>query len=128
MNWKGVVLHHSASRDVPANEIDRWHKERGWNGIGYHFVVRQNGDIEPGRELDKQGAHDKGRNKTHIGVCLAGKINQRPPTIEQLASLQKLLRGLMERFDIEIESIDRHHEKCPGQYFPMKLMKNNLAG
>ena len=128
MNWKGIVVHHSDSRDVSANEIDRWHKERGWNGIGYHFVIRQDGSIEPGRELDKQGAHDKVRNKTHIGVCLAGKIHQQPPTIDQLASLQKLLRGLMERFDIEVKSIDRHHGKCPGQYFPMELMKNNLVG
>ena len=127
MNYKGVVVHHSASRDVPANEIDHWHKDRGWNGIGYHFVIRKNGNIEPGRAIDKQGAHAKGRNKTHVGICLTGRLNERPPTIEQLASLSKLLRGLMNRYGFGADDIDGHHEECPGEFFPMKIIKDNLA-
>ena len=52
-----IVLHHSASRDVPAAEIHGWHLARGWAGIGYHFVIRKNGNIEQGRPMQMIGAH-----------------------------------------------------------------------
>jgi len=126
MDWQGIVVHHSASRDVPANTIDSWHKQRGWNGIGYHFVIRKNGNIETGRPIDKQGAHAKGRNDTHIGICITGKLNQTPPTAEQLHSLMKLLRGLRARYGFDLESIEGHHDNCPGDLFPMRLVKENL--
>lgn len=51
-------------------EIDRWHKERGWKGIGYHRVIMPNGDIGIGRSLYEVGAHVKGHNTGSIGICL----------------------------------------------------------
>ena len=46
-----IVIHHvgNTNRDVSAAEIDRWHKNNGWAGIGYHFVIRKDGTIERGR-------------------------------------------------------------------------------
>ena len=116
MQYKGQVIHHSTSPDVSANEIDRWHKERGWNSIGYHFVIRKDGTIEPAREWNKVGAHAKGYNNTHIGICLTGNFNKYKPTQEQIDSLIKLSKGLISRFDAN--DIRQHHEKCPGKYFP----------
>lgn len=126
MDWKGIVIHHSASPDVSANTITKWHKQRNFKTIGYHFVIRKNGNIEPGRAIDKQGAHAKGRNQSHIGICITGKLNQSSPTVEQLCSLIKLLRGLRARYGFDLESIEGHHENCPGDYFPLDLVRQNL--
>jgi len=100
-----AVIHHTASNDVSAAEIDKWHKQRGWNGIGYHFVIRKNGKIEEGRSIQKIGAHAKGRNH-YIGIALTGYDTF---TNEQIISLTKLLEQL------EIKHIETHHEKCPGK-------------
>ena len=126
MDWSGITVHHSASPDVSANEIDRWHKSRGWDGIGYHFVVRQNGDIEPGRSINKKGAHARSMNSTHIGICLTGNLNETLPNMEQLSSLLSLLSGLQSRYKISKGDIEGHHENCPGRFFPFDLIKSNL--
>ena len=38
-----IIIHCSATRagqDFTAADIDRWHRQRGFRSIGYHFVVR----------------------------------------------------------------------------------------
>ena len=60
--------------DCGRDEIDRWHRQQGWDGIGYHFVIRRNGALECGREEARAGAHCMGHNKDSIGICLIGGI------------------------------------------------------
>ena len=70
-----IIVHCSATpegRNVSAATIDKWHKERGWSGIGYHYVVKLDGSIEYGRMVDKVGDHCKGHNKSSIGICYIG--------------------------------------------------------
>ena len=66
----------TAAYQQPAGEspadIRRWHLERGWAEIGYHFVIRKSGDLEIGRSLEYQGAHCLGINDQSIGVCCSG--------------------------------------------------------
>ena len=100
-----AVIHHTASHDVSAATIDRWHKERGFDGIGNHFVIRKDGSIEEGRGLHKQGAHAKGRNN-RVGIVLTGYDSF---TNRQRRSLWKLIAKL------GIRDIERHHENCPGE-------------
>lgn len=72
---KNIVIHCSATpdgQDFSAEEINEWHKQRGWSEIGYHFVIRRDGRIEVGRDLDEWGAHVKGHNTGSWGVCLIG--------------------------------------------------------
>lgn len=52
------------------DEIDRWHKDRGWKGIGYHYVVAPDGSVARGRALTEIGAHVKERNRGTIGICM----------------------------------------------------------
>ncbi len=113
--WSGIVVHHSASHDVSVLVIDRWHREKGWDGIGYHFLIRRNGIIEVGRPLTKHGAHARtgkpySRNRTHIGICLVGYDNFTP---DQITSLKKLTKTLTALFPT-IRTVERHHEQCPG--------------
>lgn len=63
--------------DVGVKEIRQWHtmpapKGRGWTDIGYHFVVRRNGQIEKGRDIIFVGAHCAGFNSDSVGICLVG--------------------------------------------------------
>lgn len=78
-----LVTHCSAtppSDDIGAYEIDRWHRAQGYDGIGYHAVIRRNGIIEPGRDWDEIGAHarDGGFNRKALGVCLVGGVSENP--------------------------------------------------
>ncbi|MGM9777402.1 MAG: N-acetylmuramoyl-L-alanine amidase [Prevotella sp.] len=102
-----IIVHCSATAegyDFCAADIDRWHRAQGWNGIGYHFVVRLDGTVENGRPIEKVGAHCAGKNATSIGVCYIGGIasdghtpsDTRTP--QQKAALTALLRRLKTQF------------------------------
>jgi N-acetylmuramoyl-L-alanine amidase len=77
-NVEKIIIHCSATREgddsVNAEVIDKWHKARGWKGIGYHFCVLIDGTIQTGRMLNKCGAHTKGFNCRSIGVCYIGGV------------------------------------------------------
>jgi N-acetyl-anhydromuramyl-L-alanine amidase AmpD len=102
-----IVVHcaaTTASMDIGRDEIDRWHRARGWFTIGYHYVIRRNGTVETGRPEDVVGAHVLNHNSDTIGICMAGGLasDKKTPqdnfTKEQLASLETLLRELKERY------------------------------
>ena len=58
--------------DIGVKEIDSWHKARGWSGCGYHFIIKLDGTIEVGRDIEVNGAHCKGYNRSSIGICYVG--------------------------------------------------------
>ena len=73
----GIVIHCSATEegeDFDISDIDRWHKKRGFNRVGYHFVIKLDGTIQTGRELSMIGAHVSGHNKNTIGICYIGGL------------------------------------------------------
>ena len=118
-----IILHCSATKEgvnVTVNDIDRWHKERGFAKIGYHFVVYLDGSIHKGRPIEEIGAHCKGRNSDSIGICYVGGLDKsgKPKdtrTPAQKEALLKLLRTLKEKFpDAEIRSHrDFANKDCP---------------
>jgi len=101
-----IVIHCSAtppSRDIGAAEIDRMHRDRGWSRIGYHRVIRLDGTVEQGRDLDEIGAHVKSHNRTSVGVCLIGGVDEagKPActvTEKQSNALLGLLTGLLQTY------------------------------
>ena len=75
-----IVIHCAATRpslDVDAAMIDKWHKAKGWQGIGYQWVIKRDGTIEEGRERDAQGAHVSGYNAVSLGICMAGGVSEK---------------------------------------------------
>ena len=109
MDTSHAVIHHTAGsketdRDLTVKEIDQYHKANGWDGIGYHFVIRKDGQICKGRPLNKPGAHAKGRNH-YVGIALTGYDTF---TQAQRDSLKKLIKRL------GVKWVEPHHEKCPG--------------
>jgi len=101
-----IIIHCSATPPnmyVDAKLVDDWHKQRGWSGIGYHFFIKRDGQIELGRPLEKQGAHVKNHNKGSIGICYAGGVDEDMcpednRTSAQIASFLSLLRLLKNIF------------------------------
>ena len=96
---KHIVIHCSASRNgdasVNAQVIDRWHRERGWHGIGYHYVIQVDGTLAKGRPLERIGAHVAGQNATSIGICMVGTDRF---SVEQWEMLRDLCHGLQAEF------------------------------
>lgn len=73
-----LIIHCSATKcgaDFSAADIDRWHRQRGFRKIGYHYVIRLDGTVEAGRPLEEVGAHCKGRNAHSIGICYIGGLD-----------------------------------------------------
>jgi len=102
-----IVIHcsdTSAIANVGAEEIKHWHvNENDWDDIGYHFVIRRDGTIELGREIDKIGAHAFGLNKYSIGICMVGGSDpwNNPEdnfSSNQYLSLSILVRGLLTQY------------------------------
>ena len=135
--WKGIIIHCSDSSFGSASIINKWHKERGWRGIGYHFVILNgvispntvsvfmNGAIEKGRPLTMTGAHAKGYNRDYIGICLIGD-GSKPFTKAQMNALIKLLKELVAQFSIKPENILGHNEVNPNKTCPCFNVKEFL--
>lgn len=118
-----IIVHCTATlegRDVSVEDITRWHRERGFTTIGYHYVVLLDGTIERGRPEEQVGAHCKGHNSRSIGVAYVGGCDKamRPKdtrTVRQRASLRHLLKELKAKYPTA--SIHGHNEfadkACP---------------
>jgi N-acetylmuramoyl-L-alanine amidase len=78
-NINEIILHCSATKegqDFTAADIRRWHLQRGFADIGYHFVVRLDGTIEQGRDINRIGAHCLNHNQRSIGICYIGGLDK----------------------------------------------------
>ena len=126
---KRAIIHHSASPDVPASTIHGWHLGQKWAGIGYHFVIRQNGVIERGRPEWALGVHAGPGNTDSIGICLAGNFEAGKPTPAQMDALVWLLRDyLMPKYGklSVIGHRDVMQTACPGRNFPWAELRERL--
>jgi len=144
--WKYIVVHHSADERSTPEGMAAWHRQRGWDELGYHFVIgngvnTRDGAITPGTRWPKQkhGAHtrisstdDNRWNEHGIGICLIGNFEKRGPTPKQIESLTELLAFLTKHCRLSESSIYTHggvdpHTKCPGRNFSLHAIKQRLA-
>lgn len=91
-----IVLHCSATKrdqDIGRDEIDGWHKERGWKGCGYHKIIRRDGTVEDGRGIDEVGAHAYGYNLRSVGVCIVGGLDDAGGACNNFGSAQLVALG-----------------------------------
>lgn len=108
-------------REVSVAEIDRWHRERGWSGIGYHRVVHLDGSVSEGRPEAKVGAHVAGRNTGTLGYVYVGGVERdgRTPkdtrTPAQKATMRRLTQEAIAKY--KLTKISGHREyaakACP---------------
>jgi N-acetyl-anhydromuramyl-L-alanine amidase AmpD len=130
--WRYIVIHHSATEDGNAAEFDAQHRRRGWDELGYHFVIDNgrggpDGLVEVGSRWKSQkwGAHTGGTpdneyNNYGIGICLVGDFTHHLPTPAQLESLRSLVSYLANTYNIAPKDIIGHRDapnastQCPG--------------
>lgn len=102
-----IIIHCSATpegKNFTVDDIRRWHKERGFNDIGYHYVIYLDGSIHKGRDESIVGAHCVGQNQTSIGICYIGgvatdgKTPKDTRTEAQKQALRKLVKELKDKY------------------------------
>ena len=115
-----IILHHAEASHASVEDINRWHLERGWAGIGYNYYVRKDGTIWRGRPEWAVGAHAKGHNDKSIGICCEGAYMSEHMPAAQLAALKDLIRDIMSRYGKLklLRHKDVNETDCPGVNFP----------
>jgi len=140
--WRWIIIHHSDSAYGSAAIIDKWHRDRGFDELGYHFVIGNgtnsgDGQIEVGPRWAKQkwGAHDNAAdnryNEFGIGICLVGNFDKQRPTEAQKRSLVRLVAYLMRTYHVPADRVLGHGETkqtdCPGRYLNVTAIRQSAA-
>lgn len=141
-HWKWIVIHHSATPTGGAVAFDKMHRAKGWDELGYHFVIgngtdTRDGQVEVGSRWPKQkwGAHAKTPseqfNRDGIGICLVGNFDVTHPTAAQIKSLTKLVSYLMYTYHIPADHVLGHRDTkstdCPGRYMNVALIRRQAV-
>ena len=123
-----IIIHHSAISELTPEEINDYHKSRGWTGIGYNYYIRKDGTIYSGRPENSEGAHTKGENSNSIGICLEGNFEEEEVNEMQMESLLNLSYYISLKYDIYkiMGHKDAYETLCPGRNFPLKYVKNKV--
>lgn len=141
--WTGIVVHHSASPVGSAETLTRQHNERGYKGLGYHFVISNgqgapDGQIVVGYRWQQQlpGVHVIGPkaeqyNMNTIGICLIGDGDRREFTDAQMTHLLELISALQDRLAIPDHAVVLHRDiaptASPGRNFPEVALRQGLT-
>jgi len=119
-----IVIHCSATKprmDIGLTEIRKWHVQgNGWRDVGYHYIIRRNGEVELGRSIRDTGAHAAGYNHKSVGLCMVGGMAEDNSaennfTAQQWTALLDLVKQLKSNYpDADVIGHNEISEKeCP---------------
>lgn len=124
-----IILHHSASSVASAEDIHRWHLGNGWEGAGYHFLVRKDGKVYRMRPEEKIGAHAYMNNYNSLGICFEGNFEVEQMPDIQVQAGKELVAYLKNKY--EINKVQGHRDvnstSCPGKNFKFNEIANGQA-
>ena len=123
-NTDEIILHHAEAKSASVEEVNRWHLERGWTGIGYHFYIRKDGRIYRGRPEWAVGAHAQGHNSRSVGICCEGSYMSETMPKAQFDALVGLVREEMAKCPGAkvLRHKDVNSTDCPGVNYPWKAL------
>ncbi|MCX8194109.1 MAG: peptidoglycan recognition protein family protein [Candidatus Pacearchaeota archaeon] len=128
-NIKYLIIHHT-NNNKNVEEIRQQHKARGFEDIGYHFLIDKKGNLIKGRNVKFVGAHTLHYNKNSLGIALIGNFNKEKPTRKQIQTLIRFLKEKIKQYDLKINSIKGHcnfnKKSCPGKNLNLKKIKQQL--
>ena len=94
-----IVIHCSATKEtsrLTPLALDRMHRQRGFNGCGYHYYIERDGKINSMRPSEKVGAHARGYNAHSLGICYEGGLDKNGRVADTRTERQKVsLRALV---------------------------------
>ena len=101
-----IIVHCTATkegRNYTVEDVDGWHKQKGWSCIGYHYLIYIDGSIHEGRPVEAVGAHCEGHNAISVGVCYVGGLSERgvacdTRTEAQRRALVTILKELKQKY------------------------------
>ena len=138
---KYIIVHHTQrKKDFPAYIRLRHVHLRGWEHIGYHYIIGRGrpftraGRVYACRPESHVGAHALGYNRNSIGVCLIGDMDKQRPTHKQIVSLVAFLKEKMSQYGIPAQNVLGHCEipgvskSCPGRNVNMASIREALSG
>lgn len=111
-----IIVHHTSGDGDPTRitfeAVDRYHREQGWDMIGYHYFIAWDGTLTKGRADLQPGAHTKENslNYMSLGICLAGNFDKYLPSPAQVRTLRRLLKEKMKEYNIPATSIYPHRK------------------
>ena len=134
-----IVIHCSATRadrDFTEDDLEVCHRRRGFNGTGYHFYIRKNGDIKTTREIERIGAHAKGHNQNSIGICYEGGLDCHghpadTRTVWQVHSMHVLILTLLRDYPgcrVDAQDFINHVNEAGGFCVSCHPFRNNNRG
>jgi len=115
--WDGVVIHLSGTEAGSPDAMDRQHRELGFGGNAYHFVITNGDGGEDGRvhataRWDDQadGRHTVGPdadwfNRRTIGICLVGDARGTAATDAQIGALVQLIHQLQRQWRVSADQV-----------------------
>lgn len=131
-----IIIHCAATKegkDYTTDDIKRWHLDRGFSDIGYHYVIYRDGSVNKGRDENKVGAHTTNQNAYSIGICYIGGLDKdgKPKdtrTDEQKEAMYKLVYDLLKKYNLKLDDVYGHYEfankACPS--FKMNDFKDEF--
>ena len=132
--WNAVIVHHSASsQDTTLTEVNAWHIQRGFNGIGYHYFMEiRDGHayLKNGRPTSMFGAHADKYNGTALGICVAGNYETEHMSEQVYKDVLEAVEHICRKHHISPDRVWGHRDVaatvCPGKYFPLDRLKRDL--
>lgn len=122
-----IILHHADASSCTAKDIDRWHKQKDYSCIGYHFFIRKDGTIYRGRKENSVGAHAYGSNHNSIGICFEGRYQTEQMPDVQVEAGKELVAYLKNKYNIS--KVQKHSDvcntSCPGCNFKFDEIANS---
>lgn len=133
-DWKNkVVVHQSRAT------IDAYHRSHnGWQKIGYHWYVCEDGTGERGREDHETGAHVGGFNSNSLGLCVSGHGDFEPWNDGQVKEVLRKLAQWCGMYRVPVAHVLGHretaefggppvHKTCPGTLVDMNAIRAALT-
>jgi N-acetylmuramoyl-L-alanine amidase len=98
-----VFLHCSASDHANHDDVSvmrQWHMNppNNWADVGYHFFIKKDGTIQPGRDLEEKPAAQAPHNLATIAICAHGLAIEKFTDV-QLASVKDLCEAINRAYD-----------------------------
>lgn len=117
-----ITMHCAATpegKDYTVETINKWHNDRSFNGIGYHYVIYRDGSIHRGRPEEVVGAHCVSTNSKAIGICYIGgcaadgKTAKDTRTDAQKQAQYELIEELLKKYNLTINDVKGHRDYDP---------------
>jgi hypothetical protein len=107
-----IIIHHTAVAPTVGADRIAAHRvqKQGWPGIGYHYFITADGQIQQTNELTTEASHAGSYNPAAIGVCFAGDFTNVIPSPAQIEAGAQLIAYLMRRFNLSIDMVKGYKE------------------